>query len=153
MDGQQHKATKMVRKTRNTARARRANDAAEAARTLWLASLGAVSLARKQGSKLIETLVAEGEDFRTRTGKLTNNLVRDLRRAANDAQTQVKGAIAPLRENALRTVRVVEAGLNERFGDVLGRLGVVRKAKAPRPRAAKRATRRVVKSGARRRAA
>lgn len=143
----------MVRKTNNK-RAAGANDAAEAARTLWLASLGAVSLAQKQGGKLIEALVAEGEDFRLRTNKLATSVVKDLRQAADDAQTQVKHAIKPIRAQAMLTVRQVEAGMTDRIGDVLEKLGVATKAKpkASRKPAAK-APARGRKTAARRRAA
>lgn len=141
----------MVRKTNNTTRARRANDASDAARTIWLAGLGAVSLAQKQGGKLIETLVAEGEDFKLRTERFATTLVRDLRRAANDTQAQVEGVIEPLRAKAVQAVREVEAGVTERFGDVLGRFGIVRKPKAVRT--VKRVVRRGKAKVARRRAA
>jgi poly(hydroxyalkanoate) granule-associated protein len=141
----------MVRKTYNTARTRRSNEAAEAARTLWLASLGAVSLAQKQGGKLIGTLVAEGEDFKLRTERFANTLVRDLRRAANDVQVQVEVNIEPLRAKAVKTVRQIEAGVNERFGDVLGRIGLVSKPKAART--VKRVVRRGKAKVGRRRAA
>ena len=143
----------MVRKT-NYKRAAGANDAAEAARTLWLASLGAVSLAQKQGGKLIEALVAEGEDFRLRTNKLATSVVKDLRQAAGDAQAQVKDAIGPIRAQAMLTVRQVEADMTDRIGDVLGKLGMTNKAKpkATRKRAAKAPARRR-KTATRRRAA
>lgn len=142
----------MMKKMKNAPRARRAIDPADAARTLWLASLGAVSLAQKQGGKLIDTLVAEGEDFRDRTGKLANAVKRDLVRAANDAQSQIEGAIGPIKARALSTVRTVEAGVNERFNDVLGRFGVARKPKATRT--VKRVVRRTkAKAAGRRRAA
>lgn len=141
----------MVRKTNNTARAQRAVEGADAARTLWLASLGAVSLAQKQGGKLIETLVAEGEDFKLRTERFANTLVRDLRRAANDTQAQVEGVIEPLRAQAVKAVREVEAGITGRFGDVLGRFGIARKPKAVRK--VKRVVRRGKAKVARRRAA
>lgn len=141
----------MVRKTNNTARAQRVIEGADAARTLWLASLGAVSLAQKQGGKLIETLVAEGEDFKLRTERFANTLVRDLRRAANDTQAQVEGVIEPLRAQAVKAVREVEAGITGRFGDVLGRFGIVRKPKAVRK--VKRVVRRGKAKVARRRAA
>jgi poly(hydroxyalkanoate) granule-associated protein len=153
MEGPQHEEIDMVRKTNNK-RAAGANDAAEAARTLWLASLGAVSLAQKQGGKLIEALVAEGEDFRLRTNKLATSVVKDLRQAADDAQAQVKDAIEPIRAQAMLTVRQVEAGMTDRIGDVLEKLGVTTKAKpkATRKPAAK-APARGRKTAARRRAA
>jgi poly(hydroxyalkanoate) granule-associated protein len=141
----------MVRKTNNTARTRRVTERADAARTLWLASLGAVSLARKQGGRLIETLVAEGEDFKLRTERFASTLVHDLRRAANDTQAQVQGVIAPLRAQAVKAVREVEAGISGRFGDVLDRFGIVRKPKAART--VKRVARRGKARVGRRRAA
>lgn len=141
----------MVTKMNRTTRARRAAEGADAARTLWLAGLGALSLAQKQGGKLIETLVAEGEDFKLRTARFANTLVRDLRRAANDTQAQVEGVIEPLRAQAVKAVREVEAGISGRFGDVLGRFGIVRSPKAART--VRRVARRAKAKVARRRAA
>jgi poly(hydroxyalkanoate) granule-associated protein len=146
----------MMKKMKNAPRARRYLDAGDAARTLWLASLGAVSLAQKQGGKLIETLVAEGEDFRSRTGKLAVAVKRDIVRAANDAQSQIEGAIGPIKARAISTVRTVEAGVNDRFSDVLGRFGVARKVtrKPKATRSVKRVVRRTkAKAAGRRRAA
>ena len=36
-------------------------------RTVWLASLGAVSLAQKHRADIVSTLVSEGEEFSART--------------------------------------------------------------------------------------
>lgn len=97
-------------------------------RTLWLASLGAVSLARKRSGDLVATLVTEGEQFRARTGQAARNLAKDVRRAANDARKQVKGYVDPIRRNALRTVRALESGIGERLSEVLGRINLPSKA-------------------------
>jgi poly(hydroxyalkanoate) granule-associated protein len=97
-------------------------------RTLWLASLGAVSLARKHSGDIVATLVTEGEQFRARSGKAARTLAKDLRRAANDARKQVKAYVDPIRRNALRSVRELESGLGERLSDVLGRVKLPSKA-------------------------
>lgn len=97
-------------------------------RTLWLASLGAVSLARKRSGDIVATLVTEGEDFRARTGQAARTLAKDVRRAANDARKQVKGYVDPIRRNALRSVRALESSLGERISDVLGSIKLPSKA-------------------------
>ena len=107
-----------------TRRAQRAGTANEATRKIWLAGLGAVSLAQKQGTKLVDTLVAEGEQFRHRGEKYFNGIDRDLRRTATDVQKQVRGFVTPLRKRAEDTVRKVEGAVSERLGDLLGRFGV-----------------------------
>ena len=93
-------------------------------RTLWLASLGAFSLARKRSRDFVTVLVTEGEQFRARSGKLAQTLVKDVRRAALDARKQVEGYVGPLRRSALRNVRQFESNVNERLADVLGRINV-----------------------------
>ncbi len=96
----------------------------EAAHKIFLAGLGAVSLAHKQGEKLVTTLIEEGEDFRARTIKLTNAVKRDLRRVVSGAEVRVKRAIAPVRARAEQVVSDVETGIGERLGALLGRFGV-----------------------------
>src|ERR1041385_2224512 len=99
-------ATKQIKSKRGTRTAAATN---EATRKVWLASLGAVSLAQKQSNKIIETLGEEGEQFRTRTGKTTATLVKDVRKAANDAQKQIKAYVTPIRQRAVKAVRQVES--------------------------------------------
>lgn len=96
----------------------------DAARKVFLAGLGAVSLAQKQGEKVVTTLIEEGEDFRARTIKLTNTVKRDVRRAVSGAENRVKRAIAPVRARAEQVVSDVETGIGERVGGLLGRFGV-----------------------------
>ena len=114
----------MVSKQIKSKRTTRAAAANEASRKVWLASLGAVSLAQKQGNKIIETLVEEGEQFRVRTNKTTATLVKDVRKAANDAQKQIKAYVTPIKQRAVKAVRKVESNIGETIGDVLGRFGV-----------------------------
>jgi hypothetical protein len=50
-------------KTKQTAKTTRIDPArVDPARTLWLAGLGAASIARKQGGELLSDLVVEGQD-------------------------------------------------------------------------------------------
>ena len=114
----------MVTKQIKSKRTTRTATANEASRKVWLASLGAVSLAQKQGNRIIETLVEEGEQFRARTNKTTATLVKDVRKAANDAQKQIKAYVTPIRQRAVKAVRQVESNIGETIGDVLGRFGV-----------------------------
>ena len=108
-------------KAKRTARADAAN---EAARKIWLAGLGAVSLAQKQGTKIVETLVDEGEQFRSKSEKYVNGVNRDVRRAAEDAQKRVKAFVTPIRKRAEDTARRFESVVSDRLGDLLGRFGV-----------------------------
>jgi poly(hydroxyalkanoate) granule-associated protein len=114
----------MVSKQIKNKRVVRTTNANEATRKLWLASLGAVSLAQKQSNKIIETLVEEGEQFKARTEKATTALVKDVRRAANDAQKQVKSYVTPIKQRATKAVKQIESNIGETIGEVLGRFGV-----------------------------
>ena len=113
-------ASKQIKSKRVT----RAATANETTRKVWLASLGAVSLAQKQSNKIIETLVEEGEQFKARTEKTTSTIVKDVRKAANDAQKQIKAYVTPIKQRAVKAVRKVESNIGETIGDVLGRFGV-----------------------------
>ena len=108
-------------KIKRTARTRGTN---EAARKFWLAGLGAVSLAQKQSEKIVETLVAEGEEFKAKTEKYATVMAKDARRTANDVQKQVKGYVTPIRNRVKTTLKDLESGVGDRIGAVLGRFGV-----------------------------
>lgn len=109
-------------------RARRVNPTpvatSQPVRKLFLAGLGAVALAQKQGEKVVSTLIAEGEDLRARTIRFTRTVEHDVRRAVTGAGHRVKRAVAPVRRRAERVVGELEAGLGERVGGLLGRFGV-----------------------------
>ena len=111
-------------KAKRAKRATRTTTPNEATRKLWLAGLGAVSIAQKQSAKLVETLVDEGEQFRTRGEKYVTGVSRDVRRAADDAQKRVKSFVTPIRKRAEQTVRRFEGVVTERLGELLGRFGV-----------------------------
>ncbi len=72
----------------------------EKARSIWLAGLGAVSIAQKRSETLFAGLVAEGKDFQHRSKKFAHEI-------GADTQAQVKGIVEPLRMRA--QVEVKEA--------------------------------------------
>jgi poly(hydroxyalkanoate) granule-associated protein len=90
---------------------------AEQARTVWLAGLGAVSVAQKRGEKIYSGLVEEGRSLQLRTNKLAA-------RVGKDVKAQVKSMVDPLKKRAQANLARTEAAIEFRVGRVLSRLGV-----------------------------
>lgn len=74
------------------------------AHAVWLAGLGAVSIAQKRGTEALAGLATEGRDFQARAQKFA-------REVGADASVHVHGAIAPLHASLKRNVA--------KFGDVV----------------------------------
>jgi poly(hydroxyalkanoate) granule-associated protein len=91
------------------------------ARALWLAGLGAVSIAQKRGGELLSGLIAEGHDFQTRTQKLAQEV-------GADAAVHVKGALAPFRAGLKRNIKKFGAAVQGGVAGALARLGIPSKA-------------------------
>ena len=109
----------------------------DAARTVRLAGLGAVSIAQKQGNKLVETLVNEGEQFRARSGRFVSNLQRDARRQAEGLRGQIDavrgqivGYIGPVKQRATKAARQLETQVGSGLDALLARAGVPANSKA-----------------------
>jgi poly(hydroxyalkanoate) granule-associated protein len=92
-----------------------------AAGSIWLAGVGAVSLARKQGMALLDNMVGEGNRLQTEATKLV------LQTRAG-ARARIKGLLAPVRAQlqsaAKQAAEAVESGL----AGVRARLGIPSKA-------------------------
>jgi len=114
----------MVTKRTTSKRGNAAKPGNENARKLVLAGLGAVSLVRKRGEQIVETLVDEGADLRQRGEKFATTIVRDVRRAANDTRKQLRGIVTPVQQRARKVAGKIESNIAEQIGTVLGRLGV-----------------------------
>lgn len=106
------------KKTRRQTRVVRAKPAPRAARVpaelprkLFLAGLGAFSLARKQGERLIDELAAEGETLRTRADRLAAKALRDARRYGDALRRDVDRRIAPLQRQARQALRVARTNV------------------------------------------
>ena len=109
----------------------------DTARTVWLAGLGAVSIAQKQGNKLVETLVGEGEQFRARSEKFVSTLQRDARRQAKNVRGQIEqvrgqivGYIGPVQQRAAKAARRLETQVGTGLDTLLARLGAPANGKA-----------------------
>ena len=103
--------------TKKTKQALTVQHPTDKARALWLAGLGAVSIAQKRGGALLSGLIVEGHDFQTRTQKIAQQV---------GAQTsaQVKDAVAPFRAGFKRNVKKLGAAVQHGIAGALATLGI-----------------------------
>ena len=94
---------------------------ADKARSLWLAGLGAVSIARKRGNEAFVSLIGEGKEFQTRADKLTREI-------SADTKAQLKGALAPVRAAIEQNAQRVGTTVQNIAAATLSRLGIPTKA-------------------------
>jgi len=94
---------------------------ADKAQALWLAGLGAVSIAQKQGETLFKNLIGEGKDFQTRASKLAKEI-------RTDAKSQLQGAVAPLKARAKYEIAKLGTSVQQGVAVVLDKLGIPSKA-------------------------
>lgn len=109
-------ATKRIRP-----KATAAQTPADQARAMWLAGLGAMSIAQKRGGKLFSALTSEGADVQTRAQKLAHALRADARK-------QIRGVLSPLQANAAKAVRQLGAAVQNGIATALAKLGIPSKA-------------------------
>jgi poly(hydroxyalkanoate) granule-associated protein len=88
---------------------------------VWLAGLGAVSIAQKRGTQLLSGLAAEGRDFQIRTQQL-------VREVGADAAVHVKGVVAPLRVDLKRNAAKIGTVVQNAVAGLLAKLGIPSKA-------------------------
>jgi len=89
------------------------NRSMDYARQVWLAGLGAVSKAEKEGNKLFEVLVERGEQVQAQA-----------RKRAEDKVEEVKGRVEAMRDKATDNWNKLEQVFRNRVVRVLQRLGV-----------------------------
>ncbi len=96
----------------------------ESAREIWLAGLGAFSVAQaesgkliEQGNKLFEKLVSEGKQLEKKTRNVTGTAVGDIKGG-------VESKVGAVRQQAVDNWDKLETIFEERVARVLGRLGV-----------------------------
>jgi poly(hydroxyalkanoate) granule-associated protein len=89
--------------------------------SLWLAGVGAVSLARKQGGMLLDELVREGR-------RLQVEATRFVREARADAQAQVEGLLTPVKGRLQSGAKQAAAAAQAGVARMLARLGIPSKA-------------------------
>ena len=93
----------------------------EKTRAFWLAGLGAVPIAQKQGGDLFAGLIVEGKDFRVRTQKLVEEI-------GTDTRAKVNGVIAPLRARFKSSSQKAGATFQRGVAMALTQLGIPSKA-------------------------
>lgn len=106
-------------------------------RHLWLAGLGAVAVVRRETRNLVDDAVARVESLKQQAGTL-----------ANDAQANVRGGIASVREQGEAKASQFSADVEARLAPVLVKLGLkpkVGKAARGRKPMKKTATRRTTR--------
>jgi poly(hydroxyalkanoate) granule-associated protein len=108
-----------ARKIKRKQTARKAQ--VEKPRSVWLAGLGAVSVARKQGNELFASLIAEGSEFQV----LAQKLVTEIR---SDTRTQVKDLLVPLRARIRNSANKAAVTCQRGVAVVLAQLGIPSKA-------------------------
>ena len=89
----------------------------DTARDIWLASLGAMSITRKQGERVFGTLISEGQGLNKRTVKLVDGTVSDVR-------SKISGVIGKVQQTAAANLTQVEEVVGTQVGRVLSRLGI-----------------------------
>lgn len=111
------------------------------ARELWLASLGAASLTRKQGIKLYDAMVDEGRALQGRVNESVANVGEQVTGTLDTVRGRIEGVVAPVRERAEATYVVIKDEVETRLQPVLARFGIAKPVAKRAP--AKRATRAV----------
>ena len=107
-------------------------------RHLWLAGLGAIAVARRETRSIANDAVARVESLKQQVGKL-----------ANDAQANVRGGIASVREQGEAKASQFSADVEARLAPVLVKLGLkpkIGKAARGRKPMKKTATRRTTRA-------
>lgn len=87
-------------------------------RHLWLAGLGAIVVVRRETRNAANDAVAKIESLKQRAGQL-----------ANDAQANVRGGIASVREQGEAKANQFSADVEARLAPVLAKLGLKPKAR------------------------
>jgi polyhydroxyalkanoate synthesis regulator phasin len=133
----------MVSKTKN---------AAAAPHELWLAGLGAVSLARKQAIKAYDVLVKEGSQFRTAATKRIDALRQEAGNRVGEVKARVEARVEPVMSRANDVYGTARNELGQRLAPVVNLFGKATARKATpvarkRP-AAKKAVKKAVRKTA-----
>ena len=103
----------------------------DSAREIWLAGLGAFSVAQQesgrileQGSKLFDKLVAEGSKMEKKTRKDVEGAVEDFRGGVQSRVEDMKHQAEAVRKQATDNWDKLEKIFEDRVSRALGRLGI-----------------------------
>lgn len=92
----------------------------------FLAGLGALADAQKKGAKTFESLVRQGNEFRSKTTKKTESLIDDVQDAirdmADDAQSKATGLLDQVRDRS--KLDKLQSAFDARVAGTMDRLHV-----------------------------
>ncbi|MEO7936414.1 MAG: phasin family protein [Dokdonella sp.] len=94
---------------------------ADKSRKVWLAGLGAFSIAQKQGLELFEVMVTEGKSYQQRSEKIVRKLSSEALSVVETRMQPVKIRLKAIRSDA-------EAKLEHGMGRVMSYAGIPSKA-------------------------
>lgn len=94
---------------------------ADNGRKLWLAGLGAFSIAQKQGLELFDVMVTEGKSYQQRSEKI-------VRKLSSEAVSVVESRMQPVKVRLKAIRRDAEAKLEHGMGRVMSYAGIPSKA-------------------------
>ena len=113
-------------KTKQKDSDKRVTEIAEQFEHAFLAGLGALSNAQKAGEKTFNKLVKQGEDFRKKTSKKTENLIDEvqgaIREMTDDAQSKATGLLDQVRDRS--KLSKLPSVFDARVADAMDRLNV-----------------------------
>ena len=94
---------------------------ADKSRKVWLAGLGAFSIAQKQGLELFEVMVTEGKSYQQRSEKIVRKLSSEALSVVESRMQPVKIRLKAIRSDA-------EAKIEHGMGRVMSYAGIPSKA-------------------------
>ncbi len=103
----------------------------ESAGQIWLAGVGAFSLAQKEGGKVFDALVAEGRKLESRTRKSAQGQADTLKASAKEAQAKAASNIDRLEEifqdRVSRSLKALGVPTQEELEHLMNRVDELRK--------------------------
>ncbi len=94
---------------------------ADKSRKVWLAGLGAFSIAQKQGADLFEVMVSEGQSYQQRSEKVVRKLSNEVANLFESRMQPVRIRLKAIRSDA-------EAKIEHGLGRVMSYAGIPSKA-------------------------
>jgi poly(hydroxyalkanoate) granule-associated protein len=86
------------------------------ARSMWLAGLGAVSIAQQKGRATFGSLVDEGKSFQNQSEKVARTVAKDVNKGIKDILVPVRARMEKGLEQAGHTVENVVGGVLNKLG-------------------------------------
>ena len=97
------------------------NASIDKAQKVWLAGLGAFSIAQKQGSEILDGMISEGRSFQLRADKVARKLSAEIKTVVGSRVAPVKLRLKAMRSEA-------EAKVEHGVGRLMSYAGIPSKA-------------------------